>query len=495
MNMKQTLFSLLFACMLLSLAKAQVLRNTSGTTLTITSGTTVIVSGLNLQNDAGATINHSGNLVMAGNATGRDIINDGAFNGSATGATIRMTGTTEQLVSGSSVVNIYDFQVNNGGNGTSVSNTGALRIHNNLLLTNGDLFTADASPVRFTTTASNPTETNDNHIIGTAIMEARAVGTAAFPTFLRFSMAAGADVGNLTLTRRSGHGTATSRGFTPTQGYVVPIGFESIDAHWVVDVTNNASRDITISWFPAWDNGKDLTQMQLWRTNTPFTIGSPWVLKTVGTVDMSTRVHTDNATASELRNAWTVSDVVNPLPVELLSFDAKRKNENDVYLNWYAKNEINLARYELERSFDNARFELIHNTKAQNQAENSYDYVDVNAKGLGKDVLYYRLKQVSLDNTHKTTPSKAVYFRKSLIVGIYPNPYRDVLNVQISNPEKQEIELSVMDNLGKTYLQTKFSDSYIDFQPSTFLPQLANGTYILRLRTHTQTEFFKIVKQ
>ncbi|MDX1902876.1 MAG: T9SS type A sorting domain-containing protein [Thermonemataceae bacterium] len=349
--------------------------------------------------------------------------------------------------------------------------------------------------MRFTTTANNPTENNANHIIGTAIMEARTVNAAAFNTFLNFSMAAGANVGNLTLTRRSGHGTATGRGFTPTQGYAVPIGFESIDAHWVADVSNNVSRDITISWLSAWDNGKNLTQMQLWRTNAPFTIGSPWVLKTTGTVDMSARTHTATAPAGELRNAWTVSDLTNPLPVELLSFDAKLKNEKDVELTWYAKNEINLALYELERSIDNIHFETINTTNAKNQAENSYAYLDINAKALGKDVLYYRLKQINLDATSKITPAKAVYFRKSLVVGIYPNPYRDILNVQITNPEKQEIELSIMDNLGKIYLQNKFSDSYIDFKPSTFLPQLANGTYILRLKTNTQTEFFKIVKQ
>ncbi|MDX1902877.1 MAG: hypothetical protein SFU27_01865 [Thermonemataceae bacterium] len=124
-------FSILFFS---GLAEAQVLRNTSGTTMSVTGGTTVTLSGVNLQNDGGATINHAGTLVMAGDATARDIINDGVFDGTAVGAVIRMTGTTEQQIAGSAVVDIYDFQVNNGGNGTSVSNTGALRIHHDLLL-------------------------------------------------------------------------------------------------------------------------------------------------------------------------------------------------------------------------------------------------------------------------------------------------------------------------------------------------------------------------
>ncbi|MFN3316923.1 MAG: hypothetical protein ACK40K_08940, partial [Raineya sp.] len=261
---------------------------TNGTTMEITAGTTFHVSSLNLQNNAGANINHNGTLIMAGNATGRDIINNGTFNGAS--GTIQMTGTTEQQIQGSAVVNIGTFTINNGGNGVSVTNTGALRIHSALNLTNGRLFTADASPVRFTTTAANPTEDNTNHIRGTAIMEARAVDAAAFGPFvmLMFSMAAGGDVDNLTLTRRSGHGNTTSRGFTPTAGFVSPIGFESIDAHWIVDISNTAAgtRNATFSWISDWDNGKNLAQMQLWRTNSPFTIASPWFLYNAGLLSL-----------------------------------------------------------------------------------------------------------------------------------------------------------------------------------------------------------------
>ncbi|MDW8296145.1 MAG: hypothetical protein RMJ97_04595, partial [Raineya sp.] len=71
---------------------------TGSTTMHITTGTTVNITALNLQNNAGATINHSGTIIMAGNATGRDIINNGTFNGST--GTIQMTGTTEQQIQG-----------------------------------------------------------------------------------------------------------------------------------------------------------------------------------------------------------------------------------------------------------------------------------------------------------------------------------------------------------------------------------------------------------
>ncbi len=469
---------------------------TSGTTMNITAGTTVNITALNLQNNAGATINHNGTIIMAGNATGRDIINNGTFNGAS--GTIQMTGTTEQQVQGTSVVDIGTFTIDNGGNGVSVTNTGALRIHNTLNLTNGRLFTANASPVRFTTTASNPTETNANHIRGTAIMEQRVVNAGAFATFLMFSMAAGGDVGELTLTRRSGDGTATSRGFVPTQGFVSPIGFESIDVHWIVDITNTAAgtRNATFSWISDWDNGRNLAQMQLWRTTSPFTIGSPWFLYNAGLLSIPGRVHTENnIPLAALRNGWTLSDQVNPLPVDMLAFDVRLVKGKDVEVLWTTLNELNVSHYIVERSADNVNFERIGSVPAKNLAENNYLHTDWNAKDLGKNVLYYRLVQVEQSGAKRTTPSKPVHFNKTFWAGIYPNPYKDELNVKIYNPEGKTILLTITDNLGNTHLRTTLQGEEIHFKPSDKLPQLPAGVYFLQISDGSQTELYKIARQ
>ncbi|GAB4491115.1 MAG: hypothetical protein OHK0045_16540 [Raineya sp.] len=464
--------------------------------MNITTGTNVTIVGLHLQNNAGATINHNGTIIMQGDATGRDIINNGTFNGSA--GTIQMTGNSEQQVQGSSVVDVGTFTINNGGNGVSVTNTRSLRIHTALNLTDGRLFTSDASPVRFTTTASNPTETNANHIRGTAIMEQRAVGGAAFSSFLMFSMAAGGDVGNLTLTRRSGDGTATSRGFVPTQGFVNPIGFESIDAHWLVDITNTTSgnRNATFSWISDWDNGKNLAQMQLWRTTSPFTIATPWFLYNAGLLNLPTRTHTEsNISLSALRNGWTLSDQVNPLPVDMLAFDVRLVKGQDVEVLWTTLNELNVAHYIVERSADNLNFERISSVLAKNLAENKYLYTDENAKGLGKSVLYYRLVQVEQSGARRITPSKAVYFKKEFWVGVYPNPYKDEFHVKIYNPQAKTIFLTITDNLGNTHLRTTLQGEEIHFKPSDRLPYLPAGVYFLQISDGFQNEFYKIARQ
>lgn len=485
--MLNKLLFLVGACFLHFVCNAQLVNN--GADIIVQASTTVTLTGNGIKNNAG-TISHSGTIRMNGN-----LLNNATFTGNV-GSLVRMEGTTEQAVQGSSVVNVYNFEVDNGGNGVHVSNTGSLRVSGQLQLTNGRLFTANASPVHFTPTASNPVETNTNHIVGTAIMESRAVGTAAFGPFLGFSMAAGADVGNLELTRRSGHGTTTPGGFTPTQGFVNPIGFESIDAHWVADVTdNNISRDITISWFPVWDNGKNLSQMQLWRTNIPFTIASPWVLKTIGTVNMSSRTHTATVPNGELRNAWTVSDLVNPLPVDLLNFDVRLLDGKDVEISWFTQNEYNLSHYTIERSADNLNFETIYTRKANNQAQNSYKQLDPNAKDLKQNILYYRLAQFDQNAKKTTTPSKAVHFDKPFYVGIYPNPFRNELNVRIFNPEEKPIRLALMDNLGRELLTLSLQGKEIETQIDKYTQNLAAGAYFLKISQETNIEIIKIIKQ
>ncbi|WP_448529909.1 T9SS type A sorting domain-containing protein [Raineya sp.] len=494
--MTRFLFSLIGVWLILWGGKLQAqLVVTNGASLNILSGETVTLSGTNLQNNAGGTISHQGTLRVAGNTTNRDVINNGTFNGAS--GIIEMLGVNEQQIQGSAVLNIGDFVINNGGNGVSITNTGGLRIHNALTLTNGRLFASDNSPVYFTPSANSPTETNANHIRGTAIMEARTVGTAAFPTFLMFSMPAGGDVGNLTLTRRSGDGTTTSRGFTPTAGTALVGASESLDVHWIVNITNTTgNRDATFSWISDWDNGKSLTQMQLWRT-APANINTSWFIHNAGLLDLSaTRSHTQtNIPLTTLHNAWTLSDLVNPLPVDMFAFSVRVVKGKDVEIVWTTQNEYNLQRYQVERSLDGLNFEAIASVNAQNQKNNQYLHTDLNAKDLGKEVLYYRIKMIEQNGASRNSAIKAAHFNKEFWANIFPNPFKDDLNIKIFNPERKNIKITLIDNIGRTHLNAILEGEEIFYQLNTQINGLAAGAYFLQISTDTQTEIVKLIKQ
>lgn len=462
---------------------------TNGASVTILSGETVTLSGINLQNNAGGTIQHNGTLIMQGNASNRDIINHGNFDGGNAG-TIEMRGVNEQQIQGSSVINIYNFIIDNNGGGVSLSNTGGLRVHNTISLTNGHLFTANNSPLYLTPTAANPVETNANHIRGTVVMEARNVGSGAF-NFLMMQMPAGADVGNLTLIRRSGNGSTTGRGFTPTKGQAIVGGNQSIAAHWQISTTNTTgNRDVSWSWLPAWDNGKFLSQMQIWATSPPL-INNNWTLYKEDFLDLSSRTHTENnIPLQKLNNAWTFSDFNNPLPVDLLSFTAKAL-EKSILLNWSATNAVDFEKFVVERSTNGKDFQPIAeipSVAASRFSIDHYQYEDVEVQF--NRTYYYRLKQADLDGSVKYSAMvHAILKSEQTAVLLYPNPTHDgQINVSISTPTAARGSIEIIDTQGRTvYVEKSVLTKGTNNIPLD-LKMLASGTYLLKIITEHSGE-------
>lgn len=75
--------------------------------------------------------------------------------------------------------------------------------------------------------------------------------------------------------------------------------------------------------------------------------------------------------------------------------------ENTVTLNWVAKNESNSTRYEIERSFYSNNFTVIASTNVpfSNNSVKNYRINDNAAELSGREVAYYRVKQVAANGT------------------------------------------------------------------------------------------------
>ncbi len=267
--------------------KAQYFKN-EGAKITIGS-TSFVRSGEWSNLNATSQTNLFGNLSLTQN-----LINNGIFLGQ-TGSSLFFIGTTLQNVQGTNPFSLYNMQINNAGNNVSLSNS--ITISNLLTLTNGRLI-SETAPIFFSATALNPVETNANRIIGTATMQNRAIGTGNLATFLGASFATGADLGNVSLTRKTG-----------TQGIITNGTFTGIAAHWSFTSDNNAARNLSFSWLSDLDNGKNLTQMQLWRSTTTTAAGQ-WTSVNAST-DMSARSY--SYASNSLQTHWSFSDVANPL--------------------------------------------------------------------------------------------------------------------------------------------------------------------------------------
>jgi len=112
-----------------------------------------------------------------------------------------------------------------------------------------------------------------------------------------------------------------------------------------------------------------------------------------------------------------------PLPVELVSFDAKRINNQAIQISWTTASELNNARFEVERSYDGVNFEIF-NTVAGTNTNQTQNYVVIDANTSAK-VTYYRLKQVdnnlefSYSNTVQLAPLNSSV---KPVIALQPNP-------------------------------------------------------------------------
>ncbi|UOQ78043.1 T9SS type A sorting domain-containing protein [Hymenobacter sp. 5516J-16] len=170
-----------------------------------------------------------------------------------------------------------------------------------------------------------------------------------------------------------------------------------------------------------------------------------------------------------------------PLPVQLVSFSAKSQGANAL-LTWATTQELNNARFEVERSVNGKSFEKIgqvagHGTTT---AAQQYSFQDAGASRHGA-VVYYRLKQVDTDGEAHLTEVQVVRFELSQTpeLVLFPSPATDVLHVRLSATASQA-SVTVYSATGAQVLQAQ-----LDAALSTTLPvsNLPAGTYLVKVQT------------
>ncbi len=169
-----------------------------------------------------------------------------------------------------------------------------------------------------------------------------------------------------------------------------------------------------------------------------------------------------------------------PLPIELLSFDAK-PNQLGVLCSWVTATETNNDHFELERSKTGISFAKIGTMRGYGPGTSVHN---MDYKFQDEDVctgtVYYRLKQVDIDGRFTYSEIVAVSCKNSLL-SIAPNPASSSLKLNFFESQAGNISVEVTDLLGqvvltKSYVVEKgFNDRNID------ISILSNGVYYLKL--------------
>lgn len=178
-----------------------------------------------------------------------------------------------------------------------------------------------------------------------------------------------------------------------------------------------------------------------------------------------------------------------PLPIELISFDAKC-NINNVIISWKTATETNNSHFNLERSINGYDFTSIARIEGAGNSNSpkEYTYTDKNQPNTQ---VYYRITQVDFNGTFKTYNPKVVNCGSMPSdVIIQPNPFKESFIIKGLNEE--QVTFKIINMQGQLVYQNTRIASEMEQLNMSFL---APGLYALAIiNFNGETRQFKITK-
>jgi len=184
------------------------------------------------------------------------------------------------------------------------------------------------------------------------------------------------------------------------------------------------------------------------------------------------------------------------LPVNLLSFNAERKN-NDVTLNWEVSAEMNMKGYEIEKANNNGVFSNLMFVPAFNNLKNQkYTATDKNAFA-NSPAVQYRLKQI--DGDGRITYSKIITLKNNSVLtdAVFANPFTGALKLQLNLSVASTVALQLYDMQGRLVAVQNAALYGVSGNSITMAAteNLAPGNYFLKVNVNKEVFVYKLVKQ
>lgn len=187
--------------------------------------------------------------------------------------------------------------------------------------------------------------------------------------------------------------------------------------------------------------------------------------------------------------------IISTLPVDLISFDAKLVNDK-VNLSWITANEINLSKFELERSTNGSDYETVAVLFANGNSasELNYAYRD-NISEVKSSVIYYRLKMVDLDGKSKYSLVRVIRLSNDQQVNVvtFPNPAVNEIHVTVPAIwQMNTVTYSLYSINGNLVKQQ--TNNHASQTETINISNLQAGMYMLKVSGNNQTAVQQIVK-
>ncbi len=258
-----------------------------------------------------------------------------------------------------------------------------------------------------------------------------------------------------------------------------------------VQVYDNSGNLVTVTTSitdePAYDeNGNEIGTISIdfatgevtFKGNENFkgTIALPYVMK-----------DDKGATSSATIYLTQLDNSDNPLPIELVSFEATLQG-NSVELTWVSATEINNDFYSIYKSNDGETWEFWKDVQGAGNSNVELNYTEMdNEPYQGKN--YYKLSQTDFDGTTEELGVRVVQINADGNLTAYPNPTEGL--VTIEGAYNNLNSLRIVSALGTVVTNDVRVISVSALQLKLDFSNLSNGTYFI----HLDNAVIQIVKQ
>jgi hypothetical protein len=191
----------------------------------------------------------------------------------------------------------------------------------------------------------------------------------------------------------------------------------------------------------------------------------------------------------------------NPLPVEMISFDAAFESDQ-VSLNWATASELNNSHFVVQRSLDSKNYIDLGEVEGSGNSKTRIDYqfTDSNPPATTEGYIYYRIKQVDYDgqfeyfNTSVKNESRIVAEKAE--PKIWPIPFEENLSVKLPSGTSQLHYVKIY-NLDGALVAQKNADSFLspDRVDVSGLSTLTNGIYLVEIMSDFGVFRKRVVKR
>lgn len=269
------------------------------------------------------------------------------------------------------------------------------------------------------------------------------------------------------------------------------------------NLPSNSNNPVTLNWSGADDtNGCGLHYYTLYISNdgTNFSVLKSNITRTDTTLTLApnTRYYffvlaTDSVGNTEVLRPGEIKNtfIGATLPVNWLYFRGNNRNKDNI-LEWATSSEQNSKEFKVERSLDAINFLAIGTVPAAGNSSSisTYGYTDRNIDQLNSSVMYYRLRQVDLDNNYSYSAVVRLTYKETATINsiVYPNPASRTLTITVGDKNLVGTMASIYDMNGRLIESIKISAQ----SQTVDISRYTNGIYLIRL---DNKETLKVIKQ